>query len=135
MKIEGGIEIDTEKWMPVEGYSNKYEVSNLGRIKSHHKKRPKILLIHYNTSGYPYVNLYYNKTHKAEMIHRLVANAFVPNPKGYNIVMHLDDNKTNNNANNLRWGTQKENLSAKHFKEEQRKYAKKKSRNKKFFLW
>ena len=55
--------MDTEKWMPVEGYSNKYEVSNLGRIKSYHKKKPKILLIHYNTNGYPYVNLYYNKAH------------------------------------------------------------------------
>ena len=117
--------MDTEKWMPVEGYGDKYEVSNLGRIKNHYKRRPKILLIHYNTSGYPYVNLYYNKVHKAEMIHRLVAKAFVPNPKGYNIVMHLDDNKTNNDADNLKWGTQKENLSAEHFKEEQRKYAKK----------
>lgn len=117
--------MNEEKWVPVEGYGNKYEVSNLGRIKSYHKKKPKILLIHYNTSGYPYVNLYYNKTHKAEMIHRLVAKAFIPNPKGYNIVMHLDDNKTNNNADNLKWGTQKENLSAEHFKEEQRKYAKK----------
>ena len=38
--------MDTEKWMPVEGYGDKYEVSNLGRIKSHHKRRPKILLIH-----------------------------------------------------------------------------------------
>ena len=58
--------MDTEKWMPVEGYGNKYEVSNLGRIKSYHKKKPKILLIHYNTNGYPYVNLHYNKTHKAD---------------------------------------------------------------------
>ena len=72
--------MDTEKWMPVEGYGNNYEVSNLGRIKSYHKKKPKILLINYNTQGYPYVNLHYNKTHKAEMIHRLVVNAFVPNP-------------------------------------------------------
>ena len=46
--------MNKEKWMPVEGYGNKYEVSNLGRIKSYHKKKPKILLINYNTGGYPY---------------------------------------------------------------------------------
>ena len=117
--------MDKEEWKLIEEYGGKYEISNFGRVNSFYKKKPNIFFFIYNTQGYPYVNLYYNKAHKAEMIHRLVANAFVPNPKGYNIVMHLDDNKTNNNANNLRWGTQKENLSAEHFKEEQRKYAKK----------
>lgn len=114
-----------EEWKAVEGYDGKYEVSNLGRVKSYYKKEPKILLIHYNTGGYPYVNLYHNKIHRAEMIHRLVAKAFVPNPKGYNLVMHLDDNKANNNANNLKWGTPKENLSTEHFKKEQSRIAKK----------
>ena len=49
MKIEGGIKMNEEKWKFVEEYGNKYEVSNLGRVKSHHKKKPKILLINYNT--------------------------------------------------------------------------------------
>ena len=49
--------MDTEKWKLIEEYGGKYEISNFGRVKSYHKKRPKILLIHYNTSGYPYVNL------------------------------------------------------------------------------
>lgn len=42
-------------------------------------------------------------------VHRLVAEAFIPNPNGYDIVMHLDNDKTNNNVTNLKWGTVSEN--------------------------
>lgn len=42
-------------------------------------------------------------------VHRLVAEAFIPNPEGYDIVMHLDNDKSNNSASNLKWGTVSEN--------------------------
>ena len=49
MKIEGDIKMNEEKWKPIEEYGGKYEVSNYGRVKSYHKKKPRILLINYST--------------------------------------------------------------------------------------
>lgn len=119
-----------EKWKYINGYGEKYEISNFGRVRSHYGKEPKILKQNDNVGGYPYVNLYYRGYHKAEMIHRLVAKAFIDNPNNYNLVMHLDDNKKNNYTGNLKWGTQKENLSFEHFKKLQSKNMSKRKGNK-----
>ena len=88
-----------------------YQVSNFGRIKSL-KKNKSIILKHGTTNnGHYYVNLCINGKIKRMYIHYLVANTFVVNPDKKNkiFVDHIDRNKTNNYASNLRWVTPQEN--------------------------
>lgn len=64
-----------------------------------------------NGNGYKTVGLTMHGHRKNFYIHRLVATAFIPNPNQYNYVNHIDYNRANNNANNLEWCTQKENVN------------------------
>ena len=105
---------DMEKWKSIPGYEGLYEVSSYGRVKSLEKsyirkngisdhKTEIILRPKNNGSGYLMVCLYKNKTHKYCLIHRLVAEAFIPNPDNLPIINHRDEDKTNNIADNLEW--------------------------------
>ena len=98
-----------EEWRPVVGYENYYEISSLGRLRS--KKTGRYLKIHTKTrkDGYYYNNLHKHGTKKPFLIHRLVAQAFLPNPENKYYVNHIDGNKLNNAASNLEWVTAKEN--------------------------
>jgi len=102
---------NTEIWKDVEGYNGKYIVSNLGNVKSFYFLNPKNLK--QNTTGrnrdYLIVSLCKNNISKNYLIHRLVADAFIPNPKNKPQVNHKDGNKSNNNAENLEWNTCSEN--------------------------
>lgn len=60
-------------------------------------------------NGYLYCGITYDTGQKQRRVHILVAEAFIPNPYNYPIVMHLDNNKTNCNVNNLCWGTTQKN--------------------------
>lgn len=62
-----------------------------------------------NKHGYAEVNLWRNNTGTTRAVHRLVAEAFMPNPNYYPQVNHKDENKLNNNADNLEWCTAKYN--------------------------
>ena len=113
-----------EIWKPIKNYENEYQVSNLGRIKSLERYDKfnrhiieKILIPRIHTGGYLRVGL--NK--KDFYIHRLVAEAFIPNPNDYPQVNHKDENSTNNNVSNLEWCTQKYNVNYGTLKERQRK--------------
>ena len=97
-----------EIWKDIEGYEGLYQVSNLGRVKS--LRRNIILRQGITRNGYEIVNLYKNKS-KYFLIHRLVANVFIPNPNNYPIVNHKDENKLNNCVDNLEWCTQKYNIN------------------------
>lgn len=96
-----------EIWKDIEGYNNKYQISNYGRVKSlynnHLEKREVILKPRKSNNGYLYINLYKNSKCKTKRIHRLVAEAFLYNKNKLEQVNHIDGNKLNNNVNNLEW--------------------------------
>lgn len=83
-----------------------YEVSNFGNIRS---LKNSIILKPYIKNGYLAVNLF-GGVQKHFYVHRLVAEAFIPNPKHYKEVNHIDCNKSNNNVSNLEWCNRKQNL-------------------------
>lgn len=93
-------------WRPIKGYEGLYEVSNTGLIKSlncYNYKEPKILQQYVRKDGYAIVGLSKNNITKTKTVHRLVAEAFLPNPNDLEMVNHRDENKSNNNVDNLEW--------------------------------
>ena len=97
-----------EEWKDIAGYEGLYQVSNLGRVKSlrnNKMRKEKIFKVKKNTTGYLYLSLYKNNVGKNYLLHRLVAKAFLKNPKNYPCINHKDENKENNNINNLEWCT------------------------------
>lgn len=94
-----------ENWKEIEE-NNNYLISNLGRFK----RNNKILKLNKNARGYLYCNISTDNIITKVKIHRLVAKAFIDNPKNKETVNHIDCNKLNNNYNNLEWLTRKENI-------------------------
>ncbi|KAB0577199.1 NUMOD4 motif-containing protein [Fusobacterium naviforme] len=109
----------TEEWRPVKGYEGFYIVSNLGNVRSvdrdygNYRFRGKWLrpFLIPDENGYRCVSLSAYGESRAYKVHRLVAEAFVPNPENKPQVNHLDEDKLNNRADNLEWVTQQENLA------------------------
>lgn len=96
-----------EIWKDIEEYEDLYQVSNLGRVK---RVNTDIILKGCKiTTGYLKVNLYKNNIACGKLIHRLVAQAFIPNSENKPQINHIDENKTNNRFDNLEWSTAKEN--------------------------
>ena len=96
-----------EIWKDIKGYEGLYKISSLGNIFSLISGRNRKLKL--SKAGYLMIDLYKNGGGKWFRVHRLVAEAFIPNPNNYPIVLHLDNNKSNNHYNNLKWGTVSEN--------------------------
>lgn len=98
-----------EIWKEIAGFEGLYAVSSKGRVKN--LKSGKVLKNLVNTHGYARVGLCNGNGTKRKMIrvHRLVAQAFIPNPNGLPQVNHIDEDKTNNNVSNLEWCTASQN--------------------------
>lgn len=95
-------------WKPIIGQEGRYEVSSLGQIRNTASGRllkPKKL-----PNGYLRVKLTRANGSRERYVHRLVAEAFCIRTQGCNVVNHIDNNKTNNSANNLEWTTQRGNV-------------------------
>lgn len=102
-----------EIWKAIEGYEG-YEISNLGKVKSMNYSRTdkeKIMKPCKNNYGYLVVYLYRNRKRKLFYVHRLVAAAFIQNPKGFEQVNHIDENKSNNAVENLEFCNAKYNIN------------------------
>jgi hypothetical protein len=103
-----------EIWYPIEGYEGLYEVSNFGRIKSlgnNKTRKMKILKTVEGRDGYLLVNLSKNGKVKSFQVHRLVAEAFIPNWFDNQEVNHIDEDKKNNHIDNLEWCEHKYNCN------------------------
>lgn len=103
-----------EIWKPIEGFEGRYEVSSLGRVKSigtYNTCKRGILIPMIDTSGYEHVGLHSNGRVLYKSVHRLVAEAFIPNPNDFEYVNHKDENKRNNSISNLEWCTNKYNVA------------------------
>lgn len=104
--------MEQEIWNPVIGWSNKYEVSSLGRIRtvSQYNSRgrkikghPKVFDTKIGRDGYPVLNVSANGVTRERKIHRLVAESFIPNPSNLECVNHINGVKTDNRVVNLEW--------------------------------
>ena len=106
-----------EIWKDVKGYEGYYQVSNLGRVKGllaiKQYKCGRILKTYsnYKGKGYLKVKLYKNTVKKMFYVHRLVADAFLPNPYNYPDINHKDENPHNNSVNNIEWCNESYNMS------------------------
>lgn len=111
-----------EKWKPIKNFEEKYEVSDMGNVRSHdmilpcknnssHIRKGKTLIPQKNRNGYLFVNLRGNEHSGKYYIHRLVADAFVLNEKGLPIVNHKNEIKSDNRAENLEWCTNQYNIN------------------------
>ena len=109
-----------EIWKDIENYEGLYQISNFGRVRSlnHFRKNGTGIYLHkgkilipQNANGYCFVRLSKNGKSKQYLLHRLVAQAFLPKLEKYNEINHKDENKRNNHINNLEWCSHKYNIN------------------------
>ena len=95
------------EWKLIEGFDGIYSVSNYGEVRNN--KTGKLMKPRKNETGYLRINLTKNGKPKCMRVHRLVAQAFIPNPENKIQVNHIDFNRENNCVSNLEWVTNQEN--------------------------
>jgi hypothetical protein len=106
--------VDKDLFCPIKGYEDRYKIAKDGRVLSISNGKNKgdiIMKPSKEGGGYLRINLRKNGNTTQVKIHRLVANAFIPNPNNYPVINHIDGNRINNTIENLEWCTHKYNLN------------------------
>lgn len=105
----------TEEWRDIRGFAGLYQVSNFGRVRSLGRKVSRrytstiILKQYLQPNGYLFVRISKDGKYTNKLVHRLVAEAYLPNPDNLPQVNHKDEDKTNNIVSNLEWVSAKRN--------------------------
>lgn len=99
--------MEQEIWKDIKGYEGLYKISNTGKVLS--LRTGKIRATCVNNSGYEITHLYKDAVDTSCTIHKLVAQAFVPNPNNFPEINHLNENKVDNRAENLEWCSRRYN--------------------------
>lgn len=114
------MEQNEEIWKDIEGYEGRYQVSNYGDVKSCERheilcdgrertRKMRMLKPYTDKHGYKYVTLFKKGDAIKKKIHRLVGQAFIPNPEKLPCINHKDENPSNNHISNLEWCSVKYN--------------------------
>ena len=96
----------SKTWKEIKGYEGRYLISDSGNVMSLNYGKmgfAKVLTWKVNNKGYAWVELRKNGIKEQKLIHRLVAEAFIENPEGFNLINHKDENPLNNDVDNLEW--------------------------------
>ena len=105
--------MEQEQWKPIQEFNGEYEVSNIGRVRSMKQYGGQIGRIMPQTKqhhGYHAVMFWMHNKAYCRKVHRLVAEAFIPNPDNLKEVNHIDGNHDNNQMSNLEWITHQANV-------------------------
>lgn len=101
-----------EEWRPIDGFGGAYLISSMGRVLAlPYSRRTGAIFLAQKNDAYLRVTLIKGGVRRLYAVHRLVAEAFIPNPRGCPEVNHIDENKHNNCVENLEWVTKKENAN------------------------
>jgi hypothetical protein len=98
---------DENEWKEIEGFEKLYFINKNGDVKG----KNGVLQSSIGKNGYHYIALCKDSKHYTKNIHRLLAEAFLPNPDNKPFVDHIDRNRLNNKLDNLRWATVQENIN------------------------
>ena len=109
MKVGFILENSFMNWLAIKNYEGLYEVSNTGLVRSIARDKTLALNPHKDTK-YLVVSLWKNNKGKNFYVHRLVCEAFIPNPNELPEVNHIDGNRQNNHTNNLEWVDRQGNI-------------------------
>ena len=108
--------MNSVEWRDIDGFEGLYQVNREGEVKSlqgwnghSYIRRERLIKPTMTTTGYKKVDLMKDGKKKTLKLHRVIANAFIPNPNKYPVINHIDGNPLNNTIENLEWCTQRAN--------------------------